>query len=231
MRRFKFSLLLIVGLLASISCRNDSPGGVALQTECQITYNGNMSPADFKGVRLSPDYQLAIQGKASSDYEEESAKVAADLYGRFHELPLAEMPDCVSEIYRLTWVPSFHRTTIVRVWSSTAGRFLTIKRLERTHENKNGTNYTETTRTLTDREWDSVVSVVKSSNFWNIASTEKEAVPNDGAGWLIEGSGQHQYHSVFRLSPDPDLVRLIRELFALSGENTEIDNYLPEDAK
>jgi len=174
-----------------------------------------------------PDYRLDIQGKPDPQYEEESAKTAAELFGRFHELPLGKMPECVSETYRLTWVPSFHRTTVVRVWSSNDGWFVTIKRLDRTPENRNGTNYTETTRQLTNTEWQNTIDSINAYNFWNSSSTEKEPLPNDGASWLIEGNRRNQYHNVFRVSPEPGLVRIIRTMFALTGENTEIDKYLP----
>lgn len=198
-------------------------------SQCQITYREDLKPADFTGVRLTPDYQLDIDGKQSAKYEEESAIAAADLFGRFHELPLSKMPACVAETYRLTWLPSFHRTTIVRVWSSTDGWFLAIKRLERTPDNKNGTSYTETTRQLTSTESEDLVHSINAYDFWNTSSTRTESLPNDGASWLIEGYRRNQYHNVFRISPDPALARIIRNMFALSGESTEIDKYLPDE--
>lgn len=226
-RLLSFSL---IGLLAACSSsRSDSREPVEVPSQCQITYREDLKPTDFKGVRLMPDYRLAVEGKPSPKYGEESAKAAADLFGRFRELPLGKMPDCVLETYRVAWVPSFHRTTIVRVWSSSDGSFVTIKRLERTPENKNGTNYTETTRRLTSTEWESTINSLNDHGFWNISSAEQEALPNDGASWLIEGYRRNQYHNVFRISPDPGLVRIIRKMFALTGENTEIDKYLPNE--
>ena len=230
MRPYGFSSLLLIGLLAAaISCGSSEP--VALQSGCLFTYREDLKSADFKGVRLMPDYQLALQGKPSPNHEEESARAAADFFGRFQEPPLGKMPDCVSEAYRLTWVPSFHRTTIVRVWSSNDGQFITIKRLDRTPENRNGNHYTETTRPLTNAEWEGTITLINAYDFWNISSAEKEPIPNDGASWLIEGNRRNQYHNVFRLLPAPNLIRIIRHMVALTGEDAEVDLYLPDEAQ
>lgn len=229
-RLHSLSALFLLSLLGvSTSCRNVSPEAVDAPSQCEITYRENWKASDFKGVRLSPDYRLYIQGTRSPDYEEKSANDAAELFGRLHENPLNKMPDCVSETYRLTWVPSFHRTSIVRFWSSTDGQFVTIKRLDRTPENRNGVNFTENTRRLTAMEWDDTINLISAYDFWNIAPTKKEALPNDGAGWLLEGSRGNQYHTVFRVTPDPNLARIIRNVFALTHENTEIDKYLPDE--
>lgn len=224
------SLLFLISLIAaSTSCRSETPEAVVFPSQCEIAYLEDMTAADFRGIRLSPDYRLAIQGKHSTEYEEASAKEAAELFGRLRENPLSKMPDCVSETYRLTWVPSFHRTTIVRMWSSSDGRFVTIKRLERTADNRNGSDFTEKTRKLSDAEWENAVLLINSHGFWSDESIIKEALPNDGAGWLIEGNRKDKYHSVFRISPDPDLERIIRAMVALTGEKTEIDKYLPDE--
>ena len=225
------ALLLFISLLAAVtSCRSKSPEAVDPPGQCEIKYRENWTATDYEGVRLSPDYQLVIQGKSSPEYDKASAKEAADLFGRFHENPLSKMPDCVSETYRLTWVPSFHRTTIVRMWSSIDGRYVTIKRLERTSENRNGSTFTETTRRLSDLEWESTVNSINAYDFWNVASMVKESLPNDGADWLVEGHRKDKYHNIFRISPGHGLTQVIRNLFALTGEKTEIDKYLPDEA-
>src|SRR5687767_12343459 len=37
---------------------------------------------------------------------------------RFREFPLEESPSNINESYRLTWVPTFHKPTVIRVWRS-----------------------------------------------------------------------------------------------------------------
>ncbi len=116
------------------------------------------------------------------------------------------------------------------MWSSVDGQFVTIKRLERTSENRNGSNFTETTRRLSNLEWEGTVNSIDTNSFWSVASTVEEALPNDGAGWLIEGHRKDKYHSIFRVSPDRRLTQVIRNMFALTEEKTEIDKYLPDEA-
>jgi hypothetical protein len=196
---------------------------------CSINYSGDFKPEDFRGVRLDAIYKIDADGNASPDQEADSRN-AADLFGRLHELPLKKMPPCVSEAYRLTWVPSFHRTTTVRIWGSDDGFFVDTKRLERTAENRNGSVFTETSRKLSLNEWETVRGAVDKFDFWQVASTKNEPIPNDGAAWLLEGMKSGNYHSVFRIGPDVEYERLIRKLFAASGENTEIDLYLSAES-
>lgn len=196
---------------------------------CQISYPVNLKAEDFRGIRLSPDYRLAIQGQEDPDHAEASARNAADIFGRFHEMPLTKMPSCVEEVYRLTWVPSFHRTTTVRAWRSEDGYFIVIKRLERTPENRNGYAHTEKSRQISLREWEDLRQTIDNFDFWNIPSLEDEALVNDGAAWLLEGSAKARYHNVLRTLPDAGYERSIRKIFSLSQERTEIDLYLGAD--
>ena len=222
-----FFILLLC--LCYFGCSTPPMQGVAPVPTCNIAYDETLKPDEFRGVHLSPDYMLAIQGKVDPDYEVRSAKDAADLFSRFHEPPLPKLPNCVTAAYRITWVPSFHRTSIVRVWRSEDGQFITIKRLERTANNRNGYSYSEKTRRISIGDWKAVQSVVEKIQFWSQPSTELEPLPNDGAGWLIEGRCLDCYHSVFRINPEPGLEMFIRGIFAMTGEKTEIDEYLPDD--
>ena len=211
--------------LASSGCRTVEPGAVESLPLCAITYPDKVKPEDFRGLRLNPIYRIDVEGYASPDQGADSRN-AAELFSRLRELPLGKMPTCVSEVYRLTWVPSFHRTTTARIWASEDGYLINTKRLERTAENRNGHTYTETTRQLSDGEWQSFRDSIDKFDFWHVASTEDEPIPNDGAAWLLEGSKAGEYHSVFRIGPNIEFERLIRKIFATSGETTEIDLYL-----
>jgi len=216
----------ILVFLVWSGCTRMIPDPVRSPPACEISYQGDLRPEDFRGIRLSPDYALDVAGKSSPNYEEASARSAADLFSRFHELPLTKMPSCVSEAYRLTWVPSFHRTTTVRIWASEDGYFITAKRLERTAENRNGFAYTEAGRQISSANWNEIRTAIGKFDFWNLPANQNEALPNDGAAWLLEGWQNGRYHNVLRISPDSEFERSIRAFFALTGEQTEIDLYL-----
>lgn len=80
--RILSALLISISLLvAGTSCRSKSPEPVDPPGQCEITYRQGWTATDFDGVRLSPDYPLAIQAKPSPKYDEASAKEAADLLG------------------------------------------------------------------------------------------------------------------------------------------------------
>jgi hypothetical protein len=109
------------------------------------------------------------------------------LSSAFQELPLYAMPDCVDEVYSLTWIPSFHAPVLVRVWRSGDHAFLVAKALDTKGWRKFGNVKETNSRHLTNFEWRDFSDLLDQVSYWELSSTVDEIIPHDGAVWLIDG--------------------------------------------
>lgn len=158
--------------------------------------------------------------------EKANAEVTANLFRRFREAPLTSPAACVDESYRLTWMPTFHAPTVIRLWRSGDKYFIVTKRLNGKGGYELGELETEQSRALSAEEWRSFKSLVDQSWFLRLHSTVEEPIPNDGATWTFEGFSDSRFHSVFRITPSDELTRLFKKIFDLTGVETEYKRYL-----
>lgn len=167
-----------------------------------------------------PQYDASVSPNSYGDVNK------ADLFARFRELPLDKQPTCVDESYRLTWIPTFHAPTVIRVWRSGEKYFIVAKRLDGKGGYGLGNFNGETIHSLTAEEWFGFVNLLNQEPFWNMSSEIKESLPNDGAAWTFEGTNGGQYHFIFRIMPSNKLKDIFRSLFKLAGLETEHELYL-----
>jgi hypothetical protein len=105
------------------------------------------------------------------------------------------------EIYRFTWLRSFHNPVIIRF-------------------EKHKTNYTLYTKELIDNEgyipqeikkntklemtlseWENFKNKASNLNFWSMLPNDPNPRPMDGAEWILEGVSKNKYHFIARTSP------------------------------
>lgn len=167
-----------------------------------------------------PQYDASI---SPNDYDDVNK---ANLFARFRELPLDKLAACVDESYRLTWIPTFHAPTVIRVWRSGDKYFIVTKRLDGKGGYGMGNFNGETVRSITAEEWNGFINHLHQESYWKMPSEIKEPLPNDGAAWTFEGANGGQYHLVFRITPSDKLSKIFRSLFKLTGVETEHELYL-----
>ncbi len=196
-------------------------------SNCYPQYSENFKASDYKNVltRRVYTFDKNKNAKTSSD-EDINAEVAAIFFLKFREIPLTKLPNCVNESYRLTWIPTFHAPTVIRVWRSENEYFITTKRLGGKGGYGLGELEVEQTRSLTVQEWQSLEDLIYRYSYPSMPSTIEELIPHDGASWTLEGLNAGQYHSVFRITPSKELTIMFKKLFELSGITTEYELYL-----
>lgn len=150
-----------------------------------------------------------------------------ELFKAFQEMPLYVMPSCVDEAYSLTWIPSFHSPVFVRIWRVGDQAFMVGKSLDSKGWSKFESIRESNARALTRFEWRDFTDVVNRTDYWQLPETTDEAIPQDGAVWLIDGLKSKQYHWVGRRVPNDQFADLARHLIRLSGLETAHDLYLP----
>jgi hypothetical protein len=149
-------------------------------------------------------------------------------YGR-HLRVLGEQPFCANadetfEAYRLTWLPSFHPSVIVRIERSSGPYHLAAKVESGAGGYEPGHLARDTSFTLAEADGREFVRLLNSAHFW---ARPTEPPPDraqgaDGAQWILEGLGRNRYHVVDRWSPDiegPDAPyrRLLEWMLSHSG--------------
>ena len=163
-----------------------------------------------------------------------NAETTSDLGGawrtkflaRFREHSLEELPSNVDEAYRLIWIPTFHKPTVIRVWRSGENYFIATKRLNRKSDLTISNLKIDQTRSLTAEEWYSFANLINQSCFWNAPSNIKELIPEDGASWTFEGLKNEQYHFVDRIIPSEQMGEIFKKLFKLTNAEMEYESYL-----
>ena len=195
--------------------------------ECYPQYSENFKVSDYKGVFTRRVYPVGKEENNNINSDENiNAEITANLFSRFREIPLTKLPMCVEEIYRLTWIPTFHAPTVIRIWRSGNEHFITTKRLGGKGGYGLGEIEIEQTHSLTTQEWQILKDLIHQSSYWKMSSTIEEAIPNDGANWTFEGLNDGQYHSVFRITPSKELAQIFKQMFKLSGVKNEYELYL-----
>lgn len=209
--------------------RSNSVSDIAPKTsDCYPIFVDTFDASDYKGVLTRRVYTINANKNAKSvSDEEENAEVTANLFKRFREVPLTSQAACVDESYRLTWIPTFHAPTVIRVWRSDDKYFVVTKRLNGKGGYDLGDLEIEQTHSLTGEEWQGFESLINQASYWKIPSAIEEPIPNDGATWTFEGFSDGQFHSVHRIMPSKELSQLFRKLFDLAGVETEQRLYLP----
>ena len=154
---------------------------------------------------------VALAQEQSSDERFRSTKEFQNVLAIFKESQIVIGPDQNVEIYRILTAPTFHHPLSIRVEKSGDSYFLTAKHLSGQGGYEWGTLRREERRRLTQREWQTLLGLIKEASFWSLPTEEKEAGPNekgeeticlDSTSWALEGMSAGKYHVVYRYCPE-----------------------------
>ncbi|MEJ2239777.1 MAG: hypothetical protein P8X82_15900 [Gemmatimonadales bacterium] len=125
---------------------------------------------------------------------------------------LCDDQDPPEEVYRLSWIPSFDPTVIVRLERLSSGVHLSAVRLSGAGGYEPGVPVARARLDLAESEWRHWLHLVSSARFWTAPTAESHKVLDkdgnevygmglDGAQWLLEARRGADYHAVDRWSP------------------------------
>ncbi|MEI8203128.1 MAG: tetratricopeptide repeat protein [Bacteroidota bacterium] len=104
-------------------------------------------------------------------------------------------------IYRFTWLRSFNNPVAIRVEKTNNDYTLYWKQSSGTGGNNPGELTVNNSKQITREEWDYFISLLQSTDFWNMSTNLKGDLGSDGSYWIIEGIENNKYHVVERWSP------------------------------
>ncbi len=106
------------------------------------------------------------------------------------------------EIYRFTWLRSFHNPVTIRFQKACNNFILTTKEIIDNNGYSPDKIIVNTTQYLTGSEWNKWESRLSSINFWNLPVLDPEPRPMDGAEWIIEANLKGKYRFTTRTMSD-----------------------------
>ncbi|MBS1755512.1 MAG: hypothetical protein JST34_15840 [Bacteroidetes bacterium] len=128
-----------------------------------------------------------------------------------------------NEIYRFTWLRTFHKPIVIRIQKTKDKIVLTEKMLSGAGGYDPGQIILDTNLVLTSEIWNSVQDKISKLSFWTLPA-ETEFRGNDGAEWIIEGSTSDKYHFTTRWSAGKGTVYGNFCLYLLSLSSIKVSN-------
>jgi hypothetical protein len=194
--------LVVVATASLLACRADAPS----------TANTSLI---LRQARFSVPAGAGIPARACSDSLAYFARTAVSgregWYGThlaaLHEPVLCQpRPEAATEVYRLTWLPTFHSTVVVRIDTDASGLFLTAKMESGAGGYDPGHLARDTTFKLSEIQASQFRDLLSASDFWRLPTMPPpgNGVGADGAQWLFEGVANSRYHVVDRWTPQRD---------------------------
>ena len=114
--------------------------------------------------------------------------------------PLIFNKPSAKEIYRFTWLRSFHNPIAVRIEKGVDNIVhLFWKQSDGSGGYEPGKIVVNNSKRLNLRQWNKFTSIIDSIDYWNL-KTNDTRIGNDGARWVLEGAFPEKYHVVDRWS-------------------------------
>lgn len=133
------------------------------------------------------------------------------------------------EVFRFTWLRTFHNPISIRVNKNRDQCILTLKIAEGSSGYEVGKLIKDTSFFITINEWKGLVSRISETNFWNLKFFMDDG-GKDGSEWILEGKNKDKYHFVSRWTPNVTRYKEFKDccdyLIQLSNlQLTDKENY------
>ncbi len=132
------------------------------------------------------------------------------------------------EIYRFTWLRTFHHPVSVRIEKQNNSIRLFAKVCKGAGGYEPGSIIIDTTISIATNEWTALKNKIVDTHFWQLKTEEREDSGKDGSEWIIEAIEENKYHMVTRWTPSIDRqvnFRIIGEyLLSLSKIKIETED-------
>lgn len=140
--------------------------------------------------------------------------------------PSLSCGEALVDVFRFTWLRTFHQPITIRVSATRNSAKLAATRLSGAGGYEPGAIVEQPHRELSPDEWRSLQDALAKAEFWALPSWRREDAGMDGARWIVEGRVSTRYHVVDRWTPDSgsfqDLGLLFIKLSRLSVPEKDV---------
>lgn len=100
--------------------------------------------------------------------------------------------------YRFLWLRTFDEPIAIRAQRENDQTLLHVKQCSGEGGYDPGNIVVNTTRKLSDEEWERIVTAINEIGFWKLPAETVQEDGIDGAEWVIDGFDRGRYHVVHR---------------------------------
>lgn len=119
------------------------------------------------------------------------------------EPDLCDRAEDLREVYRFTWLRTFHPPVIVRIERHDSSHRLVAKKLDGSGGYEPGELVVDRSTAIGARKWGKFKSLLSAASFWSASRDEAtDVVGVDGARWIFEGVRNRTYWAKDLWSPD-----------------------------
>ncbi|HTM65223.1 MAG TPA: hypothetical protein VL093_02805 [Flavipsychrobacter sp.] len=104
-------------------------------------------------------------------------------------------------IYRFTWLRTFDNPVAIRIEKKDNTYILFWKSCSGAGGYEPGELTVDKSKPLAKEQFDNFISLIQSTDFWNMPTNLRDELGNDGSQWIIEGIENGKYHVVDRWTP------------------------------
>jgi len=122
-------------------------------------------------------------------------------------------PNSAHDIYRFTWLRTFHHPIAVRVTYSDGGPLLEAVELDGAGGYTPGKVIHHISKSLSPEQWKALADAIETAHYWEQPTHDTSDGGLDGAQWIIEARHVQTYHAVDRWSPFSGSYRALGLLF------------------
>lgn len=118
------------------------------------------------------------------------------------------------EIYRFTWLRTFHHPVAIRLEKQNNIIRLFSKVCNGAGGYEPGQLIFDTIHNVTFDQYKSLTQKIDNINFWNLKTEQRDEAGKDGSEWIIEAVKDNKYHMVTRWTPSEgrqDNIRSVGE--------------------
>lgn len=122
------------------------------------------------------------------------------------------------EIYRFTWLRSFHLPVVIRIQKHNFNFSIVAKILRERYDDEPDEVVTNTSESMIFYRWMAFKNKLNKADFWHMQMKDVSAQGADGARWIMEGVQNGKYHFVDRWSAGgSEFGEACEYLIAISG--------------
>jgi len=178
-----------------------------------LSCNGKQNPDDTRNLKRIIDHSVLPSdsnvlyfpvNKHLSDTTNQLSKFSNTWYSKMLfalNEPVLFISQDSSEIFRFTWLRTFHNPISIRVNKNREHCVLTLKILGGAGGYEPEDLIKDTSYFITMNEWKTLASKISEINFWKLKSFVDDD-GKDGSEWILEGKNNYEYHFVNRWSPN-----------------------------
>lgn len=129
------------------------------------------------------------------------------------------------EVYRLTWLRTFHNPVAIRIEKKGEQYSLYWKVSSGQGGYEPGQLITDESKEISEVQWENFQNLLQKAKFWDAKTMDRELSMTDGAQWILEGVANRAYHVVDRQTPrDNDYFNCGNYLIEMTDMDIPIDD-------